>query len=484
MTRPMRRVLMLSRRGAVKRALLAAAFLATLAPGAHAAPSEAQLGQAAAFVRQAGGEMAALVTTPVPMAQRKQRLRGLIDQVVDVPAVARFCLGRFWRAADPAQRAQYVALFQDVLVNSVADRMGDYPSGSVRVEIGRAYAEGDDAVVPTTILRPDNPTVSVALDGEFFHRRAAHRRRERRGDEPAADRAQRLRLLPLPAWRRRRRADRRAAEAGRQGLRGPNMATEIYALRYGSQDRDAQANFLLPADPHDGPMPIDYFVWAIREGDRVTVVDTGFGAEVAARRGRKLDVAPEALLRRFGVAPESVRDVIVTHLHYDHAGNLDAFPNATFHLQDAEMGFATGRCMCHRALTAAFEVEDVVTMVRRVFDGRVRFHAGDGEVVPGVTVHAAPGHTPGLQCVRVGTARGPVVLASDATHFYANRERGNPYPILADLPAMAESWARLGALAGSEDRIVPGHDPLVMRRYPRFAGMEQVACLHEAPRAT
>jgi glyoxylase-like metal-dependent hydrolase (beta-lactamase superfamily II) len=263
-------------------------------------------------------------------------------------------------------------------------------------------------------------------------------------------------------------------------------AYEIIALRYATHDRPASENFLYPAapgeDPHDHPMPIDYFVWVIRNSERVIIVDSGFDEPAAQARGRKLLVHPADALRTLGIDPSAVQDVVITHLHYDHAGNLGAFPNARFHLQDSEMAYATGRCMCHPRLRYPFEVEDVVTMVRRVYAGRVNFIEGDAEIAPGVSLHHVPGHTRGLQCVRVATARGPVVLASDALHFYANAERRNPFPILVDLAAMMESWKKLADLAGDPRRIVPGHDPLVMQRYPRLAlqGVEAVA-LHENP---
>ena len=88
-----------------------------------------------------------------------------------------------------------------------------------------------------------------------------------------------------------------------------------------------------------------------------------------------------------GIAPESVKDVIISHLHCDHCGNYDLFPQARYHLQDREMTYATGRCMCHRALRLPFEVEDVVAMVRKLFAGRCAFHDGEDQIVPGVTVH-------------------------------------------------------------------------------------------------
>jgi glyoxylase-like metal-dependent hydrolase (beta-lactamase superfamily II) len=263
---------------------------------------------------------------------------------------------------------------------------------------------------------------------------------------------------------------------------------EIIALRYATHERPASENFLYPPgageDPHDYPMPIDYFVWVIRNNERTIVVDTGFDHPAAAARGRKLLKHPLEGLRTLGADPADVRDVVITHLHYDHAGNLGAFPKARFHLQDTEMAYATGRCMCHSRLRYPFEIEDVVSMVRRVYAGQVNFIDRDAEIAPGISLHHVPGHTRGLQCVRVETARGPVVLASDALHFYANRERQNPFPVVVDIAAMMESWDKLMRLAGHAQRIVPGHDPLVMKRYPRLAaeGIEAVM-LHQNPLA-
>lgn len=257
---------------------------------------------------------------------------------------------------------------------------------------------------------------------------------------------------------------------------------EVYALRYATHARLARDNFLRPPDAHDGPMPIDYYIWLLRAGERTIVVDTGFAPAAAAARGRSLlRTVPDALAG-MGVDPAAVQDVILTHLHYDHAGNLDQFPAARFHLQDREMAFATGRNMCFACLRDAFAIEDVVTMVRAVYADRVCFLDGDGEVAPGVTLHRVGGHTDGLQMVRVQTARGPVVLASDAAHFYGNIERENPFPILFDMGAMAQGWRRARALAGDEARVVPGHDPAVRARYPAVAGGDgEIVCLHLPP---
>jgi len=123
-----------------------------------------------------------------------------------------------------------------------------------------------------------------------------------------------------------------------------------------------------------------------------------------------------------------------------------------------------------------FEAGDVASMVGKIFEGRVEFHDGDDELAPGVTVHRIGGHSMGLQAVRVRTRRGWVVLASDATHYYANMDQGRPYPIIYNVGEMLEGFNTLRKLADSPAHIIPGHDPLVMVRYPAAkAGLEGVA---------
>ena len=255
----------------------------------------------------------------------------------------------------------------------------------------------------------------------------------------------------------------------------------IYAVRYGHLDRTSDENFL-GGDDHAAPMPLDYFVWVVRGDGRTLVVDTGFDATAAAARGRTLTRPVAEGLAAVGVDAREVLDVVITHMHYDHAGNIGLFPRARFHLQDSEMAYCTGRLMLDRQQSAPFDAENVVTMVRRVFDERVVFHAGDAELYPGITLHHVPGHTLGLQAVRVDTARGPVVLASDAFHFWANLEREVPFPIVADVPAYLNSLRALRRLAPSIDHLIPGHDPLVLSRFPAEEGAVDVVRLDQPPR--
>ena len=240
---------------------------------------------------------------------------------------------------------------------------------------------------------------------------------------------------------------------------------DVYAIKYARHERNAGANFL-GGDLHDGPMPLDYFVWAITNDTRTIILDTGFTADMAKRRGRDHLRSPGDGLATIGIDPARIEDVIISHMHYDHAGNVPLFPNARFHLQDSEMAFCTGRHMCHEALNHSFAVEDVMAMVGRVFAGRVQFHDGVSQLAPGITLHRVGGHTAGLQVTRVRTRRGWVVLASDASHLYANMEQGRPFPVVYNVGEMMEGFNELKKLGSSPDHIIPGHDPLVLERYP------------------
>lgn len=244
-----------------------------------------------------------------------------------------------------------------------------------------------------------------------------------------------------------------------------DLTYEVFALRYARHAGRSEADNIIGGDPHSGARPIDYFIWVVRSADRTFVVDLGFDAAEASRRGRTFLECPSALLRAISIDPATVEDVIVTHLHYDHAGNQALFPRARFHLQDREMGFATGRAMTHPFLRHPFDGEQVASMVRHVFAGRVTFHDGTVKLAPGLELHRIGGHSAGLQIVRVRTLAGWLVLASDAAHLYENLG-GRPFPVVVDICAMLEGHRMLRALADSDDLVVPGHDPLVMARFP------------------
>src|SRR5580698_9329202 len=148
---------------------------------------------------------------------------------------------------------------------------------------------------------------------------------------------------------------------------------ELLALRYATREARRHEHFI-GGDPHDGPMPMDYFVWVAKNADRAVVIDIGFTAESGGKRGRKMERDPIDSLMLLDVDPSKVEDVILTHMHYDHVGNFHKFPTARFHLQEPEIHYAVGRHMRHKQLARSFEPDDVCGIVRLNFDGRVTYY--------------------------------------------------------------------------------------------------------------
>jgi glyoxylase-like metal-dependent hydrolase (beta-lactamase superfamily II) len=255
---------------------------------------------------------------------------------------------------------------------------------------------------------------------------------------------------------------------------------KIFAIKYATRDA-RRSDLFIGGDPHDGPMPMDYFTWAVVGPDRVFLVDTGFGEKVGTRRGRKFLRCPIDSMKLLDIDPDSITDCVITHLHYDHVGNFSKLSHARFHIQEREMAFATGRFVRYPYFGHGFEEEDVVGMVRMNFKRRLEMYDGDMEVAPGFSVHFAPGHTAGLQVARVHTQRGYVVLASDSSHYYENIQKSRPFVAIVNVADTLDSFRKVERLADSPRHIIPGHDPLVMRRYPApSANLEDIVARLDA----
>lgn len=264
---------------------------------------------------------------------------------------------------------------------------------------------------------------------------------------------------------------------------GPAVTYEVTAILYGSlrsRRGDLYYRWDSYGDP-DGEVEMAYYFWLLRSGERTVLVDTGFHPEAAARRGRTCLTEPLAALAQLGVAPESVSTVLVTHFHYDHVGNLGAFPEAELVVGATELEFWTGPLARRGQFAPHVDRVDIERIETAAAAGRVRTVAGEAEVLPGIRTIEVGGHSPGQLLVVVEQEGGRAVLTSDAVHFYEEMELDRPFGVIADLGAMYRAYDRVAELERVEGTAVAaGHDPAVMER---FAGDGEVAGLAVRVRA-
>jgi glyoxylase-like metal-dependent hydrolase (beta-lactamase superfamily II) len=253
---------------------------------------------------------------------------------------------------------------------------------------------------------------------------------------------------------------------------------ELFALRYAERTGLRGQHFLGHDATADQPHPTAYYVWLARSARHTVLVDAGMTAEVAAHLdGMSYRASPVEMLRDLGVAPGDVDLTILTHLHYDHTGVVGELPATRFVVQQSEWDYWHGPWAKRIEREAWLRPDrDLDALLTASTEDRVTFVDGDREVLPGLSAHHVGGHTAGMQVVRVRTASGPVVVASDASHFYENLEDDRPAPLLHEMPAVYAAFDRIRELAGPDGLFLPGHDPELMSRHPqRIDGAPDVA---------
>jgi glyoxylase-like metal-dependent hydrolase (beta-lactamase superfamily II) len=254
----------------------------------------------------------------------------------------------------------------------------------------------------------------------------------------------------------------------------PDQRFEVFAVRYASRAGRRGQHFLGYDERWDEAHPTAYYVWLAVSPQRAVVVDAGLDPDREVHLdGLTFHCSPADGVAALGVDPADVDHVVLSHLHYDHTGTVARFPRARRVVQHAEAAYWSGPVAKRIARERWLVSEDDLHEILGARD-RLDIADGDRELAPGLSVHLVGGHTAGMQLVRVWTARGWVVLASDAAHFYENLEEDRPFPILHSTPAMYAGFDRARELAGSADLVVPGHDPEVFARFPRVDGVSAV----------
>jgi glyoxylase-like metal-dependent hydrolase (beta-lactamase superfamily II) len=248
---------------------------------------------------------------------------------------------------------------------------------------------------------------------------------------------------------------------------------EIYALKYAGPFRSKLAKLLWNVG-WDEEIDRNYYIWAVRGNGENLVVDAGISASLARERGLEGFVSPVDVLARIGLNASTVTRVIITHMHFDHAGGTEvfvsAFPKATFYVQEKELDFWARDPMAKRPPFAAL-ADTAAVQVLASLQGTDRLVTakGDRTILPGIDLLLATGHTVGLQVVAVNTAKGTAILASDCAHIARSFKEDIPSCFITDMIAWMHTYDKLRATATALDLIFPGHDTAMLHNYPKVA---------------
>ena len=242
---------------------------------------------------------------------------------------------------------------------------------------------------------------------------------------------------------------------------------KIYGIRYTTQPSRPASITYLWGDAAEETGGLDYYSWLLVSNDRAIVIDTGAAEQKVKALGRDWLARPTDALRRLGVDPGHVEDLIISHAHWDHVGDLASFPKAKFYMNDLEMESITGPDMSYALLREAYHMDEAQQIAGLVYEDRLTFLPGDGTFAPGVEYTLIGGHSAGQLALTVNTERGPVVLATDAIHFWQEVEKERAFIIFHDLRQMLAGYRKLNSMVGGDlGRLIPGHDTLIAKRYP------------------
>lgn len=258
------------------------------------------------------------------------------------------------------------------------------------------------------------------------------------------------------------------------GAQSPEYS--IQAIRFANSPGDSVAEMVVGA-PKDEKIDNIYAVWLIRGGGRNILFDSGFHRDRWFKLWTITDyLRPDQAVRLAGVKPEQVTDVVVSHAHWDHLGGIDLFARATVWIQKEEFRYYTGEAWQAGGQHGGIDPDDVQELVKLNTEGRLRLVDGDNvEIFPGIRAYTGARHTYASQYLRVD-GNPPFVLASDNVYLYRNLAEHAASATFndADHAANVAAQARMIELAGSPDRVVPGHDALQFQKFPTHGRIAQI----------
>jgi glyoxylase-like metal-dependent hydrolase (beta-lactamase superfamily II) len=241
----------------------------------------------------------------------------------------------------------------------------------------------------------------------------------------------------------------------------------IQAILYGTAP-DVPVTDLVVGGPKNVKIEIALVIWLVQGGGHTILFDSGFHRDTFAKQFPSNDyLRPDEAVKLAGVQPGQVTDIVISHAHWDHMGGIDLFPKAQVWIQAEEYRYYTMAAWQPGGDHGGIDPEDVTELVRANTEGRLHLVGGDDvEIFSGIRAYTGGRHTYASQYLRVD-GKPPYVLASDNCYLYLNLTSHLASATFtdADHAANIANQARMIELAGSPDRVVPGHDELQFKRY-------------------
>jgi glyoxylase-like metal-dependent hydrolase (beta-lactamase superfamily II) len=245
---------------------------------------------------------------------------------------------------------------------------------------------------------------------------------------------------------------------------------EVYAVRFATIAGFPVSSLVAGAD-RERRLDIAMMIWVLKGDGRIAIVDSGFHRERYFRQFSVKDyIKPSEAIAPLGIKPEEVTDLLLTHMHWDHAGGIDLFPAARIWIQKDEYNYYSGEAWQSDRTHGGIDPDDVVEVVKKNVGGKVTLVRGDDDAsLPGIGFGIGGKHTWASQFITVRTRDRVAVIASDNMYLYENLEKHLPVAQTLDAASNLRTQDRMRGLASEPRLVIPGHDPAVFERFPRVS---------------
>lgn len=251
---------------------------------------------------------------------------------------------------------------------------------------------------------------------------------------------------------------------------------EIYAIEFARMNYRTHAkDIAIGANPKD-TVDTSFFIWLLIGNNKKILVDAGYNRDATKSQQYFLHyIRPDSALLKINVTADEITDIILTHPHWDHIAGIELFKNAKLWMQKNDFTYFVTDAWQKGGNNIGFDKQDVRKIVNANLDGKLQLIDGDSvEIFTGIRVLTGSKHTYASQHVLVNTKDKSgkpdcVIIASDNCWYYYNLENLLPITLLLDANAYVRELKRMKSLVTNIDLVIPGHDRLVLYKFPQVA---------------